>query len=241
MHTKIWLLGIALTLACSAVMALGLPHSIAALALASPATNPIVLGPIVLDNPPLLLVELLLAAGLVCLPASTILRRRGRRAQRDRNGNDPAREHHPQDHDAADEGSAEAKAEPHRSLPQAIAVTAISILAFFIGSVLLLAALVAGISTPYVLPETSPSGGRLIVVDRAFLLVGKGDVYYAAPGSITTEHIGSYLTDDGYNPIAYGTYSLTWTDEEPDFSIWGGGGVWYYPDRDEPATGDGAA
>ena len=73
-HTLIWIAGIVAILACSLLLFIDLPHGIAELALSSPAASPIVIGPVVLDNPPLLAFEALLAIGLVCLPVAGIIR-----------------------------------------------------------------------------------------------------------------------------------------------------------------------
>ena len=203
-HTIIWIAGIVAILACSLLLFIGLPHGIAELALSSPVANPIVIGPVVLDNPPLLAFEALLAIGLACLPVAGIIRLNKR-----------------------DKGQV-----PKRSVLRVFATVTSSCLVFLVGAAMLFFAFIAGSSSPYILPEASPSGARIIVVDRAFLLVGKGDVYYLPPYSIATEHIGYYLTDDGYNPVAHGDYSLRWDGEEPVISISDSSGYGsYYPDR----------
>lgn len=204
LHTTIWIAGVLAILASSLLLFIGLPHSIAGLALSSPVANPIVLGPLMLDNPPLLALEALLAIGLACLPAAGIIRQSKRSKSR----------------------------APRRSALRAFGAVASSCLVFLVGAAALFTAFITGLSSPYILPEASPSGARIIVVDRSFLLVGKGDVYYLPPYSIITEHIGHYSTDDGYNPVAHGDYSLAWRGEEPAFSISGASSYGsYYPDR----------
>lgn len=203
LHTIVWVAGISLILVCSMALLMGLPHSIAGIALFSPAANPIVLGPVVIDNPPLFAIELLLVIGLACLPTSAVLR-----------------------HHATATGAIAA-----RRVPRALAAIASSALTFLVGALLLLCALIIGVSDPVILPERSPAGARIVVIDRAFLLVGKGDVYYAPPHTIFTTHLGSYTADDGYNPVARGTYRLTWNGEQPELTFDDPAGyARYYPD-----------
>ncbi|WDZ85386.1 hypothetical protein [Micromonospora cathayae] len=64
-------------------------------------------------------------------------------------------------------------------------------------------------ATYHVLEPAGPDGCRAVVREVSFLFAGSGDVY--AVGSLGVgRRMGSWTADDGYQPIASGTYRLEW-------------------------------
>lgn len=90
----------------------------------------------------------------------------------------------------------------------------------------------ASISTPYLLKPASASGTRVLVVNHSFLLLGSGDVYVVKRGAVIPQHIGSYMGDDGYDPIGNNVYTLDWQGETPQLTLHGTEfqPVEYFPD-----------
>ncbi|MGZ4627292.1 MAG: hypothetical protein ACXVYY_07485 [Oryzihumus sp.] len=72
-----------------------------------------------------------------------------------------------------------------------------------------------------VLGPASPSGCRVVVDQRSFLLLGSGVVHVLRPGEHLTHPVGGYVTDDGYRPFDFGTYRLTWSGETATLELWG--------------------
>ena len=83
------------------------------------------------------------------------------------------------------------------------------------------ALMLASVSTPYLLKPANASGTRVLVVNHSFLLLGSGDVYVVDRGAVVPQHIGSYMADDGYDPIASNTYTLSWQGETPQLTLHG--------------------
>lgn len=78
-----------------------------------------------------------------------------------------------------------------------------------------------GISRYHVLEPTSPGGCRVVVEERSALLLGSGTVYLLPRGSRRAREANSYLADDGYRPVTFGTYSLRWRGEIAHLEILG--------------------
>ena len=64
-------------------------------------------------------------------------------------------------------------------------------------------------ATYHVLTPTGPDGCRAVVREVSFLLAGRGDVYAVGASGIG-RRLSSWTADDGYRPIASGTYTLRW-------------------------------
>lgn len=65
----------------------------------------------------------------------------------------------------------------------------------------------------HVLQPEGPNGCLAIVRESSFLSAGRGEVYTvstAGPVGIVGWPSGSWTADDGYRPIAQGTYELRW-------------------------------
>lgn len=68
-----------------------------------------------------------------------------------------------------------------------------------------------GSSSDYrVLEPTGPNGCTAVVRETSFLKIGNGEVYAVGPVGIAMWRSGSWVVDDGYRPIAEGTYDLRW-------------------------------
>ena len=72
------------------------------------------------------------------------------------------------------------------------------------------ASVISGRSTSSYGPPV-PRGGRAVVGETAFLMAGNGEVY-AVGGSTGAAWgpSGSWFADDGYRPVAEGSYELRW-------------------------------
>lgn len=85
--------------------------------------------------------------------------------------------------------------------------------------------LVAGfeclLTEPYVAEPVSPTGDRVVLVERNVLLAGHGDVFLVPRGFGMGRKIASYSADDGYSPITNGTYTVEWRGSEPCFTAYG--------------------
>ncbi|MEU9984867.1 hypothetical protein [Streptomyces sp. NPDC050856] len=60
-----------------------------------------------------------------------------------------------------------------------------------------------------VLEPRGPGGCRAVVREASFLLAGSGEVYVAGTTGVGRQ-VGSWTADDGYRPVASGTYELRW-------------------------------
>ncbi|MGW7345285.1 hypothetical protein [Streptomyces sp. NPDC054854] len=65
----------------------------------------------------------------------------------------------------------------------------------------------------HVLHPTGPHSCRAVVRETSFLFAGSGEVYAVGPTGIAWRPSGSWQADDGYRPIAEGTYELRWSQE----------------------------
>jgi hypothetical protein len=63
----------------------------------------------------------------------------------------------------------------------------------------------------HVLHPTDPHGCTAVVRETSFLFAGRGEVYAVGPTGIAWRPSGSWEADDGYRPIAAGTYELRWS------------------------------
>ncbi len=63
----------------------------------------------------------------------------------------------------------------------------------------------------YVVVEPAGSGGcRAVVAESSFFLTGSGTVHVAGRWGPFAPEVGSYSTDDGFQPVSTGSYSVTW-------------------------------
>lgn len=95
---------------------------------------------------------------------------------------------------------------PRRGLPRSVPVllTFAGVTGTALGAFLDLPA------TYHVLDPRGPDGCKAVVREASFLLGGNGDVYAVGRTGIALWPSGSWMADDGYQPIASGTYELTW-------------------------------
>lgn len=82
-------------------------------------------------------------------------------------------------------------------------------------------------ATYHVLTPDGPGGCRAVARETSFLFAGSGAVYEVGPVGIG-RRVGSWTADDGYRPIASGTYELTWGTDGGVLNVSGRGGdpVW---------------
>lgn len=73
----------------------------------------------------------------------------------------------------------------------------------------------------HVLHPTGPHGCTAVVRETSFLLAGRGEVYAVGPTGIAWRPSGSWLADDGYRPIAEGTYELRWSQDGGTLTVRG--------------------
>ncbi|MFJ3957200.1 hypothetical protein [Arthrobacter sp. NPDC090010] len=64
-----------------------------------------------------------------------------------------------------------------------------------------------------VLDPPAANGCRAVVREVSFLFAGSGEVYSAWPFGIASR-TGSWTADDGYKPVAHGSYTLNWHGNE---------------------------
>ncbi|UXX93439.1 hypothetical protein N7U49_17205 [Streptomyces sp. AD2-2] len=62
----------------------------------------------------------------------------------------------------------------------------------------------------YVLRPTGPSGCTAVVRETSFLVIGDGEAYAVGRTGLALGEAGSWVVDDGYRPVAAGTYKLEW-------------------------------
>ncbi len=77
------------------------------------------------------------------------------------------------------------------------------------------------ISEPHAADPPSNAGDRIVVVERNVLLSGYGTVYFVPYGTGCGYEIARYSADDGYSPMTFGTYSLSWQGRTPTFEAQG--------------------
>jgi hypothetical protein len=68
-----------------------------------------------------------------------------------------------------------------------------------------------------VLDPPSAGGCRVAVLQD----LGGGTIAVLPPGATRPEAVGSYASDDGYEPISRGTYALTWDGETAELGLRG--------------------
>ncbi|MFE2885774.1 hypothetical protein [Streptomyces sp. NPDC059272] len=62
----------------------------------------------------------------------------------------------------------------------------------------------------YVLRPTGPGGCTAVVRETSFLVIGNGEAYAVGRTGLALGEAGSWAVDDGYRPVAAGTYKLDW-------------------------------
>ena len=61
-----------------------------------------------------------------------------------------------------------------------------------------------------VLQPAGPHGCTAVVRETSFLKIGNGEVYAVGPTGVAMGRSGTWVVDDGYRPVAEGTYDLHW-------------------------------
>ncbi|MFJ2262548.1 hypothetical protein ACIOKD_30270 [Streptomyces sp. NPDC087844] len=61
-----------------------------------------------------------------------------------------------------------------------------------------------------VLRPTGPGGCTAVVRETSFLMSGGGEAYAVGRTGLALGESGSWTVDDGYRPVASGTYALDW-------------------------------
>lgn len=72
-----------------------------------------------------------------------------------------------------------------------------------------------------VLDPPAANGCRAVVREFSFLFAGRGDVYAVRFGGIGLR-ASSWTTDDGYEPVALGSYTLEWDGNDGALNLIGG-------------------
>ncbi|MGW0836702.1 hypothetical protein [Streptomyces prunicolor] len=62
----------------------------------------------------------------------------------------------------------------------------------------------------YVLRPTGPGGCTAVVRETSFLMIGNGQAYAVGRTGLAWGEAGSWVVDDGYRPVAGGTYEVKW-------------------------------
>ncbi|MFJ3418563.1 MULTISPECIES: hypothetical protein [unclassified Streptomyces] len=65
----------------------------------------------------------------------------------------------------------------------------------------------------YVLRPTGPGGCTAVVRETSFLVIGDGEAYAVGRTGLALGEAGSWVVDDGYRPVAAGTYELDWEQD----------------------------
>ncbi|MBT2547255.1 hypothetical protein [Arthrobacter sp. ISL-65] len=76
-------------------------------------------------------------------------------------------------------------------------------------------------ATYHVLEPEGPNGCRAVAREYSFLFAGSGQVYAVGRSGIGTR-VSSWTTDDGYEPIADGSYRLRWEADGGILRLMGG-------------------
>ncbi|MFI7501309.1 hypothetical protein ACIBVL_22950 [Streptomyces sp. NPDC049687] len=74
-----------------------------------------------------------------------------------------------------------------------------------------------------VLSPAGPGGCRAVVRETSFLVIGNGEVYAVGRTGLALGESGSWTVDDGYRPVAAGTYELAWERDGGHLRISGTG------------------
>ncbi|BBC95406.1 hypothetical protein SRO_4230 [Streptomyces rochei] len=61
-----------------------------------------------------------------------------------------------------------------------------------------------------VLRPVGPGGCTAVVRETSFLVIGNGEAYAVGRTGLALGAAGSWTVDDGYRPVAGGTYTLDW-------------------------------
>lgn len=96
-----------------------------------------------------------------------------------------------------------------------------SILTFGVVLVCMGAAVIDTSASYRVLDPPGASGCRAVVREHSFLFAGSGSVYAVGFGGIGTR-ASSWTTDDGYEPVAHGFYTLRWDGDTGVLNLVGG-------------------
>ncbi|WP_405972110.1 hypothetical protein OG496_22025 [Streptomyces sp. NBC_00988] len=62
----------------------------------------------------------------------------------------------------------------------------------------------------HVLRPTGPGGCTAVVRETSFLMIGDGEAYAVGRTGLAWGEAGSWVVDDGYRPVAGGTYEIKW-------------------------------
>ena len=95
------------------------------------------------------------------------------------------------------------------------------LVAFAVGVSSLIGALGDLSATYHVLEPAGPNGCLAVAREYSFLFAGSGAVYAVGPSGIGTR-VSSWTTDDGYEPIAEGSYQMHWDSDSGSLSLMGG-------------------
>ena len=76
-------------------------------------------------------------------------------------------------------------------------------------------------ATYHVLEPAGPNGCRAVAREYSFLFAGRGAVYAVGLSGIGTR-VSSWTTDDGYEPIADGSYQMHWDSDSGSLALLGG-------------------
>ncbi|WP_395398562.1 hypothetical protein ACHMXB_12115 [Arthrobacter sp. UC242_113] len=76
-------------------------------------------------------------------------------------------------------------------------------------------------ATYHVLEPAGPNGCRAVAREYSFLFAGSGAVYAVGPIGIGTR-VSTWTTDDGYEPVADGSYQLRWEAGSGTLRLMGG-------------------
>ncbi|MDQ0620060.1 hypothetical protein [Arthrobacter globiformis] len=76
-------------------------------------------------------------------------------------------------------------------------------------------------ATYHVLEPEGPNGCRPVAREYSFLFAGSGEVYAVGRGGIGSR-VSSWTADDGYEPIADGSYRLRWEADSGILRLMGG-------------------
>ena len=95
------------------------------------------------------------------------------------------------------------------------------LVAFAVGVSSLIGALGDLSATYHVLEPSGPNGCRAVAREYSFLFAGRGAVYAVGLSGIGTR-VSSWTTDDGYEPIADGSYQMHWDSDSGSLALLGG-------------------
>ena len=89
----------------------------------------------------------------------------------------------------------------------------------FSGAMLCCVGISSFFSSPYTYYDfTSPDGQHTVIAGEWSWLQGGGVNFYERTNLMFVRRIGNFSTDDGYEPINNGDYSVVWNDNEMTFT-----------------------